>query len=171
MEQEDRKFTFRGFYGNHHHSLDVKNRAFVPAKFKQALSSGFMLTKGFDNCLHGYTFEEWDKLTSRFDPIPFTNSDGRKFKRSFVGNATDVEVDKQMRFLIPQDLREYAHLSKEICFIGMKDYFEIWDSESLRKLNVEYDINAEELAEKMQKYLSFGEQAANGQAAVNPAAG
>jgi MraZ protein len=131
----------------------MKNRAFVPSKFKEGLVSGFMLTKGLDSCLFGYQYEEWEKFTNRLKDIPFTDSDGREFIRFFIGNAIDCEVDKQGRFGIAQNLREHAQLSKELCFVGMMDHFEIWDSAKWKEASGRYDCNADIQAEKMQKYL------------------
>jgi MraZ protein len=158
VEQEVKEISFRGFYGNHHHTIDVKNRAFVPAKFKDGLASGFMLTKGIEHCLSGYPFDEWEKMTNKIKDIPFTDTAGREFIRFFSSNAESCDVDKQGRFSISQSLREYAQLTKEICFIGMMDHFEIWDSGKWRDESNRYDCNAEIQAEKMQKYIrSSGE--------------
>ena len=154
MEQEGIvKTDFRGFYGNHQHSLDVKNRAFVPSKFKDGLGSRFMLTKGLDTCLFGFHDDEWKKVTTNLKEIPFTDGDGREFLRFFVGSAEDCEVDRQGRFGIPQSLRDYAQLTKDICFVGMMDHFEVWDSARWKEASGKYDAGADIHAEKMQKYL------------------
>ena len=150
---EEKKAAFRGFYGNHHHTLDAKNRAFVPAKFKDGLDSVFMLTKGIEKCLVGYQVAEWEKYVEHLKQIPFTDRDGRNFVRLFAGNAIDCEVDKQGRFSIPQSLREYGQLTKEICFVGLMDHFEIWDSAVWAEVSGRLDYDADIQAEKMQKYL------------------
>jgi len=152
-DQAEKKAVFRGFYGNYQHTLDLKNRAFVPAKFKDGLGSRFMLTKGLDTCLIGYHDDDWKNMTASLVDIPFTDGDGRSFIRFFIGSAVDSEVDKQGRFGIPQNLRDYAHLTKDICFIGMMDHFEIWDSAKWREESGKYDSSADIQAEKMQKYL------------------
>ena len=153
MEQEITKTPFRGFYGNYQHNLDAKGRAFITAKFKDGLDSGFMLAKGLDDCLVGYQHDKFHEMVNYLKEIPFTDLDGREFKRFFSGHAVDCEVDKQGRFSIPQNLRDYAGLTKDICFVGMIDHFEIWDAEKWRKASEHYDCNAEIQAEKMQKYL------------------
>ena len=154
MEQEITKTPFRGFYGNYQHNLDAKGRAFITAKFKDGLDSGFMLAKGLDSCLIGYQYDKFDVMMNRLKDIPYTDFDGRGFNRYFAGFAVDCEVDKQGRFSIPQSLRDYAGLTKDICFVGMIDHFEIWDAEKWKKASEQYDRNAEIQAEKMQKYLS-----------------
>jgi MraZ protein len=153
VEPEIKKTIFRGFFGNYQHTLDVKNRAFVPSKFKEGLGSGFMLTKGLDTCLFGYHDDEWSKMTDNLGDIPFTDGDGREFVRFFIGNAVECEVDRQGRFGIPQSLRDYAQLAKEIYFVGMIGHFEIWDSSKWKEASSKYDCSADMKAEKMQKYL------------------
>ena len=154
MEQETKKMPFRGFYGNYQHNLDAKGRAFITAKFRDGLEPGFILTKGIETCLIGYQYDEWQKLANNLSGIPFTDEDGRSFKRFFIGNAVECEVDKQGRFNIPQNLRDYAQLIKEICFVGMMDHFEIWDAAKWKEASGRYDCNADIQAEKMQKYLT-----------------
>lgn len=150
---EEKKSAFRGFYGSHQHTLDAKNRAFVPSRFKDGLADGFMLTKGLDSCLFGYQYAEWDKFVELLKDIPFTDSDGREFVRFFIGNAVECEVDKQGRFVVPQNLRDHAQLTKDLCFVGLMDHFEIWDSAKWKEASGRYDCNAGVQAEKMQKYL------------------
>ena len=153
MEQEITKMPFRGFYGNYQHNLDAKGRAFITAKFKDGLEPGFMLTKGLENCLAGYQYDVWHKMALDLRDIPDTDVDGVRFKRYFFGSAIECEVDKQGRFSIPQGLRDYAQLTKEICFVGMMDHFEIWDAAKWKEASGRYDCNADIQAEKMQKYL------------------
>jgi len=155
VEQESSERPFRGFFGHYNHALDVKNRAFIPAKFRGGLAPGFMLTKGIDTCLIGYPFEDWHRIVNNFKKVPFTDAAGREFIRFFNGSVYDCDVDKQMRFCIPLELREYAQLNKDICFVGMIDYFEIWDSARWKEASSKYDGNASLQAEKMQKYLYF----------------
>ena len=153
MEQEVKKTVYRGFFGNYQHTLDVKGRAFVPARFKEGLGSGFMLTKGLGNCLIGYHDDEWSAITANLSEIPFTDSEGREFVRFFIGSAVFCEIDSQNRFSIPPSLREYAELTKEIHFVGTLGCFEIWDSSKWKDASVKYDRSADAKAEKMQKYL------------------
>lgn len=154
MELDETKKNFRYFFGNYYHSLDAKNRAFIPNKYKDALASGFIITKGPDACLVGYCDDAWDNMLSILSEIPMTDTEGRDFVRNFVGFAADCDVDSQGRFNIPQELREYGNLTKEICFVGAIDHFEIWNSATRKEASGKYDRNAEIHAEKMQKYLN-----------------
>lgn len=153
MEQDVTKNSFRSFYGNNYHSLDVKNRAFIPNKYKDALAPGFIITKGPDACLFGYTNDAWEDMLVVLADIPLTDAEGRDFVRNFVGFAAECAPDSQGRFNIPQELREYGNLTKEICFVGAIDHFEIWDSVTRKDDSGRYDRNAGIHAEKMQKYL------------------
>ena len=149
---------FRGFYGNFRHSLDTKGRIAVPVKFRGGLGELFMLAKGNDDCLVGYALDEWEAIAERLGRIPVTDREGREFARHVFGSAQDCEVDKQGRVNINEDLRAYANLSKDVCFVGVRRYFEIWDSDRYRSASGKYDGHADVLAEKMQKYL-YGEAA------------
>ena len=147
---------FKGFYGNIKHSLDTKGRIAVPVKYRDGLGATFMLTKGNDECLVCYSLEEWDAIAERLDRIPVTDREGREFVRHVFGSAQDCEVDKQGRVNINEDLRAYANLTKDVCFVGMRRYFEIWDTDRHKAASGRYDGHADILAEKMHKYL-YGE--------------
>jgi MraZ protein len=101
--------------------------------------------------------DEWDIITGKLDKIPFTDRDGRDFARFFFSNAIECEMDKQGRIGIPQDLREFAGLVKDVCFAGARNYVEVWDYGTWKDNSNVYDSNADELAEKMQKYLGLGD--------------
>ena len=153
MEQGEAKSAVRRFAGNYLHTLDAKNRAFIPKKYKDALAPVFVITKGPDTCLFGYQNDAWEQMLANLEEIPFTDSEGREFIRNFVGYSADCEVDSQGRFVIPLELREYAKLTKEITFVGAIDHIEIWDSALRKDGSARYDRNADIHAEKMQKYL------------------
>ena len=157
VEQEVEQRQFRGFFGNYQHSLDIKGRVFIPSKYRDGLASCFMLTKGLDGCLVVYSMKEWDTITVKLERIPITDKAGREFVRFFFANATECEMDKQGRIGISQDLRDYAGLVKDVCFAGARNYVEVWDYGKWKNNSNGYDSNADELAEKMQKYLGYGE--------------
>jgi len=93
------------FYGEYQHSVDAKGRVIIPSKFREGLGEKFILTKGLDNCLFAYSLEEWSNLEAKLRSLPFTDKDVRAFVRFFFAGAAEVEVDKQGRILIPQNLR------------------------------------------------------------------
>ena len=111
--------------GEYTHSIDAKGRLFIPAKFREELGFSFVLTKGLENTLTIYPNSEWDKFAEKISSLPSKQS--RTLQRFFVASAQDSSPDSQGRILIPQVLREYAGLSKNVKVLGMTDHIEIWD--------------------------------------------
>lgn len=136
------------FIGEYVHALDNKNRIIIPSKFREGLGERFVLTKGLDGCLYAYPMQEWMILEEKLKKLPLTNKDARAFVRFFFSGANEIEVDKQGRGLIPQNLLEYATLEKEIVSIGVSTRIEIWSKERWKAYN-DSDINFDEIAEKM----------------------
>ena len=137
------------FIGEYRHSLDVKGRIIVPAKFRDGLGDKFVLTKGLDGCLFAYSKEEWANFEEKIKSLPLTNKDARAFVRIFFAGAVECEIDKQGRTLIPPMLREYAGLSKDIVIIGVSNRVEIWSQDKWDSYSEAEDLEADELAEKM----------------------
>lgn len=136
------------FIGEYQHALDVKNRMIVPVKLRDGLGSNFVITKGLDGCLYAYPMEEWRILEEKLKKLPITNKDARSFVRFFFSGACEVETDKQGRGLIPQNLKEYAGIEKEIVSIGVLSRVEIWSKEKWLKYN-DSDLDFDSIAEKM----------------------
>jgi len=136
------------FIGEYQHSLDSKNRIIVPAKLREGLGNKFVITKGLDGCLYAYPLEEWKILEDKLKTLPLTNKDARTFVRFFFSGACEVELDKQFRGLIPQNLKEYAKIEKNIVSIGLFSRVEIWSKEmweNYNDLNVDFDYIAEKM--------------------------
>ena len=114
------------FMGEYQHGLDSKNRMIVPAKLREGLGEKFVITKGLDGCLYAYPMDEWRILEEKLKSLPLTNKDARAFVRFFFSGACEIETDKQGRGLIPQNLKEYAAIEKEIVSIGALTKVEIW---------------------------------------------
>lgn len=121
----------------------------MPSRFREGLGENFILTKGLDNCLFVYSMEEWSNLEAKLKTLPLTNPDARSFVRFFFSGAAECEVDKQGRILIPQNLREYAGLDKEICIIGVSTRVEVWDKAKWENYNGDKNQNPANFAEKM----------------------
>ncbi len=116
--------------GEFQHSIDVKGRMIVPAKFRESLGETFVLTRGLDQCIFGYPIDEWRKLEEKLKDLPMTKKDARAFARFFFSGATEVEVDKQGRINIPSTLIGYASLEKECVVLGVSSKVEIWAKEA-----------------------------------------
>ncbi|MDD6771924.1 MAG: division/cell wall cluster transcriptional repressor MraZ [Inconstantimicrobium porci] len=137
------------FIGQYNHSVDAKNRISIPSKFREELDGKFIMTKGLDGCLYVYTMNEWKKLEQKLSSLPLTNKDARAFVRFFFSGASEIEIDKQGRALIPQNLKEYADVKKEIVSIGVSSRIEIWSKEKWNEYNesnIDYDSIAEEMS-------------------------
>ena len=134
--------------GEYEHSLDAKGRLIMPAKFREDIGEKFIITKGLDGCLFAFSLEEWTNFEQKLRSLPISNKDARAFSRFFFAGAIDCEIDKQGRFLIPVNLREFAELSKEVVIVGMDSRIEIWSKEKWQKCDD--DISADEIAEKME---------------------
>jgi MraZ protein len=136
------------FIGEYQHAIDNKNRMIIPSKFREELGNSFVLTKGLDGCLYAYTIGEWKIMEEKLKKLPLTSKDARAFVRFFFSGANEVEIDKQGRALIPQNLLEYAFIEKEIVSIGVSTRIEIWSKSKWDEYN-DSDINFDEIAEKM----------------------
>lgn len=116
------------FKGEYEHTIDVKGRVFIPAKFRDSLGDEFVVCKSYlEKCLEVYTSQEFDKLNDKFKESALTNINEQIVQRYLYSNASDVELDKQGRALIPAKLREYAGLDIEVTIVGVRNKLEIWD--------------------------------------------
>ena len=137
------------FMGEYHHTIDDKGRIIIPAKIRYELGEQFIVTKGLDGCLFGFSQNEWNNFEEKLKTLPLTNKNARDFVRFFLSGATECEIDKQGRFLIASNLREYAEMEKEIAIIGVGTRIEIWNKEKWKKYNSDENISADEIAENM----------------------
>ncbi|MBR2784830.1 MAG: division/cell wall cluster transcriptional repressor MraZ [Clostridia bacterium] len=135
--------------GEYRHNVDVKGRVSVPSKFRDDLGQSFVVTKGLDNCLFMYSKAEWETFEEKLKQLPLTNADARTFIRFFFAGATEVEVDKQGRINIPQVLRDYAGIKKDVVIAGVATRAEIWDSEAWDKYTSSEALNVSNIASQM----------------------
>lgn len=140
------------FLGEYQHSIDPKGRLIIPAKFRDYLGDQFVLAKGLDGCLFVYPLEGWHELEDKLRSLPLTQKDARAFARIFFSGASEAELDKQGRVLLPPTLRNYAHITKDVMIIGVGNRLEIWDMDQWGKYNTESDKSFEQLAELMGQY-------------------
>lgn len=136
------------FMGEYSHTIDAKGRLIVPSKFRESLGDDFVVTKGLDGCLYVYDKVEWTAFEQKLKTLPITNKDARQFARFFLAGAAGVEVDKQGRILIPNVLRDFASLQKDVVLLGVGSRIEIWDK-ALYEKNTYDDMDsiAEHMAE------------------------
>ena len=137
------------FIGEYAHNLDDKGRLAIPVKFRRDLSKGAVVTRGLDNCLFLYTKTEWEKLAEKLATLPFSQSNSRAFSRLMLAGAMEVEIDKQGRVVLPEYLREFAGLKKNVVLAGLYNRAEIWDEAKWKAYKTTTETNSNEIAEKM----------------------
>ena len=117
------------FYGSYKNTLDAKGRLIVPKQFRDQLGSEFMITRGMDGCLFAYPMVEWTAFEEKLSELSLTNKNARKVVRFFANGATLCEMDKQGRVLIPENLREFAGMQKDVVVEGSMKRVELWAKE------------------------------------------
>ncbi|MBD9088350.1 MAG: transcriptional regulator MraZ [Lachnospira sp.] len=138
------------FMGEYNHTIDAKGRLIVPVKFREILGDNFIVTKGLDGCLFVYPNDEWTRFEEKLKGLPLTNKNARQFTRFFLAGAAACEVDKQGRILLPQVLREFASLEKDVVLVGVASRIEIWSRERWDESMNTYDGDMDEVAENME---------------------
>lgn len=121
----------------------------MPAKLREDMGEKFIITKGLDGCLFGFSQNEWENFETKLKTLPLTNKNARDFVRFFLSGAMECEIDKQGRFLISSNLRNVATLEKEVIIIGVGTRIEIWNKEKWENYNNEENISAYDIAENM----------------------
>ena len=139
--------------GKYQNSIDAKSRMIIPAKFREELGAKCIVSMALDNCLEIHPMEEWEafvneklKVLSSFDPK------ARQLARYFSSSAVECEIDKQGRLTIPQELREYAGIEKELVTVGAFEKIEVWSKEAWTKYEQERSMSASAIAECMVNY-------------------
>lgn len=135
--------------GEYRHNVDAKGRVSVPSKFRGDLGQSFVVTKGLDNCLYLYSKDEWKKFEDKLKNLPITSQEARSFVRFFFAGASECEVDKQGRINIPQNLREYARIQKDVVIVGVSTRAEIWNSENWDKYTNSDSLDVSKIASQM----------------------
>jgi MraZ protein len=118
------------FLGTHSPRLDEKGRLFLPAKFRDELAEGLVITKGQERCLFVFPMGEFTRIATQLRDAPMTHKAARAYSRVFFASASDEVPDKQGRVTIPPALREYAGLSRDCVVIGASTRVEIWDRQA-----------------------------------------
>ncbi len=137
------------FIGEYAHNLDDKGRLAVPVKFRRELLKGAVVTRGLDNCLFLYTKTEWQKLADKLAALPISQANSRAFSRLMLAGAMDMEIDKQGRIVLPEYLRGFAGLKKNVIVAGLYNRIEIWDQENWDKYKTQTESQSGEIAERM----------------------
>jgi len=135
--------------GEYSHNLDSKGRLAVPAKFRQKMQTGAIITRGLDRCLFVFAEKEWETLAQKLIALPLAQANSRAFTRLMLAGAVDVSFDAQGRILVPDYLREYARLKKSVVVAGLYNRVEIWDSTTWSEYKSKTESASDEIAEKL----------------------
>lgn len=139
------------FIGEYSHSIDAKKRLALPSKFRGELGSKVVVTRGLDDCLFVYPMKVWEVLAEKLGSLPVGEAGTRSFIRLMLSGATDVDMDGQGRVLLPEYLKEYAGLDKEVTVAGLFNRLEIWDVKKWSDYKSEAEKNSGEIAEQLGK--------------------
>jgi MraZ protein len=141
------------FYGEYLHSIDRKGRLILPAKFREVAKSNFIekffVTRGLDKCLFMFSEEEWRVQEQKFKAMPFTKQQARTFNRLYFSGAVEILPDKQGRILLPQYLKDFAEIKKEVILVGVSNRIEIWAKDKWQGFYGNSRASFEEIAEKL----------------------
>lgn len=116
-----------GFVGEYLHAVDSKGRVALPVRFREMLGPRFMLARGLDKCATVYPSEEWAHVLETVRALPQNQRESREYARYLLSGTVEVETDKQGRIVLPQMIRDYAGLSKDVYVLGVGNRVEIWD--------------------------------------------
>ncbi len=137
------------FIGEYKHNIDAKGRMAVPAKFRQVLKKGAVVTRGLDNCLFLYPKDKWQEMAKKFADLPISQSKARAFARHMLAGAVQVEFDNQGRITLPDYLRQFATIKKRAIIAGLFDRLEIWDDEAWNKYKTSTEKSSDDIAESL----------------------
>ncbi len=135
--------------GEYTHNLDPKKRLSVPAKFRKELGTGAVLTRGLDGCLWLFPSSQWSALADKISALPMAQSDSRSFARLLLSGAVEVEFDALGRILIPEYLKAYAGLTREVVIAGVHSRLEVWDKAAWTAYKKKLEKNSESIAQKL----------------------
>ncbi len=143
------KGKLKMFLGTHEPRLDEKGRLILPAKFREELAAGLVITKGQERCLYVFPSQEFAEITQTLKQAPVTAKSARDYSRVMFAGAHDEIPDRQGRVTIPQALRTYAGLEKDCVVIGANTRVEIWDSNSWNEYLTDREKSFAEVSEEV----------------------
>lgn len=135
--------------GEYTHNLDPKKRLSVPAKLRKVLGKGAVITRGLDTCLFVFPVPQWRQLAEKLAALPISQADSRSFSRLLLSGAMEVTFDQLGRILVPDYLKTYAGLKRQVVVAGMYTRLEIWDAGRWDDYKRRIEKHSDEIAQKM----------------------
>ena len=140
------------FIGEYGYTIDEKGRITTPPKYRNQLAEGVVVTRGLDNCLFMYPKKEWEIIAERLGNMPTTDRAARDYARLMLAGAMDIIPDKAGRIVLPQYLRDFASLKKNIVAAGLYNRIEIWNEADWRKYEANIEKNSSDIADKLREF-------------------
>ncbi|HZO97346.1 MAG TPA: division/cell wall cluster transcriptional repressor MraZ [Gaiellaceae bacterium] len=135
--------------GEHEHSLDDKNRLTLPARHREELGDRVVVSRGLDGCLYVHSAAEWDRLRERVRTLDPFESEARTMRRWFFASASEAELDRQGRLVIPAPLLRHAGITREVTVLGVDDHLEVWDRAAWQEQQQRVEGRAEDVAQRL----------------------
>jgi len=135
--------------GQYEHTIDNKKRLALPAKFRGELGDKVIVTKWLEGCLAVFTEIEWKAWSEKLVSMTVSQAEARSFARTMLAGAVEVSLDKLGRVLVPDYLKNYADLNKNVVICGLSNRLEIWDAEKWEKYNKEAEKGVDEIVSKL----------------------
>ncbi|MDD3773835.1 MAG: division/cell wall cluster transcriptional repressor MraZ [Patescibacteria group bacterium] len=137
------------FIGEFRHNLDEKGRLAIPAKFRNKLAEGCVVTRGVDNCLEIYPSDIWQKKASKLASLPISQKDARAYVRLTLSGAMQLDLDKQGRVTLPDYLRRYGKINKKSVVVGLYDHLEVWEENEWDKFRSNTEKQSADIVENL----------------------
>lgn len=137
------------FIGEYSYTIDEKGRISTPPKYRAQLADGVVVTRGLDNCLFMYPKKEWGVIAEKLGNMPTTDRAARDYARLMLAGAMDITPDRLGRIVLPQYLRDFASLKKNVVVAGLYNRIEIWNEETWKKYEKEIEKNSSDIADKL----------------------
>ena len=135
--------------GEYTHIIDAKKRLAIPSKLRRELGLKAVITRGLDNCLFVFPLKEWQKLVEKLSNLPIGQKDTRGFSRLMLAGATEVDLDSLGRILVPDYLKDYAQLKKNVIIAGVYNRLEIWDKIKWDNFKRQSEKEVDNMAERL----------------------
>lgn len=140
------------FVGEYYHSVDSKGRVALPAKFREELKDGSIITRGSDGCLTIFKIDEWEDLVDKLSALPQSKSEVRNYTRLVLSGAAEIKLDRQGRLNLPNYLTEFAKIGKKVVFVGVNNRLELWDETGWREYKEQIESQSGEMLEQLGEY-------------------
>lgn len=141
------------FYGEYQHTIDRKGRLILPSKFRESAKANFIekffVTRGLDKCLFMFSEEEWRAQENKLKTLSFTKPQARAFNRLYFSGAGEAIPDKQGRIIIPQYLKDFADIKKDVVIVGVSNRVEIWSKPVWQEFYANSSSTFEEIAQNL----------------------